>query len=101
MRCAPLPDLVALIGAEKHAAWTYRLYRALVLAGYTTPEQVAAAADEALLAVPDIAAASVAYLRARLTRYTQPPPPPPTPQQRLAAGIEAELRRHLGGSALP
>ncbi|MGP3918276.1 hypothetical protein [Nonomuraea sp. 10N515B] len=97
----PNTELLALIGTERPAMWTRRLLRALVQAGYDTPEQVAAASDEELLAVHDIGAASVAYLRDRLTRYRQPPPPPPTPRERLAAGIEAELRRYLGGSARP
>ncbi|MEV0822523.1 hypothetical protein [Nonomuraea rubra] len=100
--CSPYAELRELIGDRKSIAWRSRLFILLVSHGYTSPAHLAAASDDELLAIKDIGEGNLAFLRDRLDGIREAPDPPgPSEAERLAAGIEAELRRHLGPGALP
>lgn len=100
--CTPHTALRDLIGDRACEVWRNRLFAMLVRNGYTTPAAVAAATDDELLAIRNLGEGSLTLLRDALDGLARPAgPPPPSPAERLAAGIEHELRRHLGGGALP
>lgn len=100
MYCAGHGDLRDLVYGTDISPWRTRLFRSLVGAGITTPEQVDAATDEQLLAIPKVAQRSVQHLRAQLAARRDPKPEP-TAAERLAAAIEAELRRYGEPGGLP
>ncbi|MBP2703517.1 hypothetical protein JOL79_06855 [Microbispora sp. RL4-1S] len=115
-RTAPCRDALCWICTPHEALrdhvgdtpWGRRIFKALLRADppYTTPEQIAAASDEQLLAVKSIGTGALQYLRDRqagegetIDKGLNTSPAPPA--QRLAAQIEQAIRRQTGERALP